>query len=153
MQSQKQASAQCLDQSDLWKEYQDFHQIKADSAQRLVRLWHREVVTDLQHLNAALQRAAAVALEAEGMAHGLRTPESSKIFHAAGKAVEQKYYCLTVSRARLKEAQEHLKLTESRLNTVKHQRAVIPEEHTVSTDGVSPSKTLVILPEVQLEPD
>ncbi|KAL8648372.1 MAG: hypothetical protein Q9210_005027 [Variospora velana] len=154
VQSQKQVSAQCLDQSSLWKEYQDLHQVKADSAQRLVGLWRREVETDLRNLNAALQRAAAVALEAEGMAHGQRTtPESSKIFYAAGKAVEQKYYCLTVSRPRLKEAQEHLELTESRLNTVKHQRAVIPEEHAVSTDGVPPSETLVILPEVQLEPD
>ncbi|KAL9015208.1 MAG: hypothetical protein Q9173_000178 [Seirophora scorigena] len=152
-QSQKQASAQCLDQSNLWNEYQDLHQVKADSAQRLVGLWHREVETDLQDVDAALQRAAAVALEAEDRAHGQRTPESSKIFRAAGEAVEYSYYGLTVSRARLKEAQEHLELTESRLNTVKHQRAVIPEEHAVSTDGVSPSETLVILPEVQLEPD
>ncbi|KAL8980093.1 MAG: hypothetical protein Q9177_005973, partial [Variospora cf. flavescens] len=148
VESQKQASAQCLDQSDLWKEYQDFHQVKADSAQRLVRLWHREVVTDLQDLNAALQRAAAVALEAEGTAHGLKTPESTKICYAVGCAVKQKYYCLTVSRARMKEAQEHLELTESWLNTVKHQRAVIPEEHAVSTNGVSLSETLVILPDI-----
>ncbi|KAL8972516.1 MAG: hypothetical protein Q9197_002741 [Variospora fuerteventurae] len=153
VQSQKQASAQCLDQSNLWKEYQDFHQVKADSAQRLVRLWHREVVTDLQDLNAALQRAAAVALEAESTAHGQKTPESTKIFYAAGCAVKQSYYGLTVSRARLKEAREHLELTESCLNTVKHQRAVITEEHVVSKKGVSPSETLVILPEVQLEPD
>lgn len=154
VQSQKQASAQCLDQSNLWKEYQDLHQVKADSAQRLVGLWRREVETDLRNLDAALQRAAAVALEAECMVHGQRTtPESSKIFHAAGGAVEQSYYGLTVSRARLKEAQEHLELTENRLNTVKHQRAIIPEEHAVSTNGVSPSETLVILPEVQLEPD
>ncbi|KAL9016591.1 MAG: hypothetical protein Q9185_006061 [Variospora sp. 1 TL-2023] len=153
VQSQKQASTQCLDQSDLWKEYQDFHQVKADSAQRLVRLWHREVVTDLQDLSAALQRAAAVALEAEGTAHGQKTPESTKIFYAAGCAVEQSYYGLTVSRARLNEAREHLELTESCLNTVKHQRAVISEEHAVSRKGVSPSETLVILPEVQLEPD
>lgn len=87
------------------------------------------------------------------MAHGRRTPESSSTLYAAGQAVEAGYYGLTVSRARLEKAQEHLEFAESRLNKVKHQLAVIPEEHAVSTDRISPYETLVILPAIQLRLD
>lgn len=48
------------------------------------------------------------------------------------------------------EAQEYLELKESRLNTVKHQLAVVPERAR-SIDGISPSEILVIAPDAKLK--